>query len=294
MKKNINQIKLFRKAILCASLISISSITPVCIFAEDTSEFHYNSYKDVGYVKPFNWEHAQGLCTDGIFFYFAGHNDSTGENADIHKIRIFDNTEVNLFSKAGPLHSAELLWFQTHDSLLGCSGGNNRKPFVWEINKNNGKKINSWNFEGLGENGGALIAWVDGYNIILFTSSQDGARIAFNKISLGRRGLYINEGTWSYSSKDLGVPQGLDYRDGYLYYLADAGKTVSDNPHIIYKIKLKNNPDYTVSILEEYHIDISDETEGLTIDPEGNIYFGTASEKIYKLDKPYNQLNKKQ
>ena len=49
-----------------------------------------------------------------------------------------------------------------------------------------------------------------------------------------------------------------------------------------------------VSVLEEYHIDISDETEGLTIDPEGNIYFGTASEKIYKLDKPYNQLNKKQ
>ena len=165
---------------------------------------------------------------------------------------------------------------------------------LWEINKNNGKKINSWNFEGLGENGGALIAWVDGYNIILFTSSQDGARIAFNKISLGRRGLYINEGTWSYSSKDLGVPQGLDYRDGYLYYLADAGKTVSDNPHIIYKIKLENNPAYTVSVLEEYHIDISDETEGLTIDPEGNIYFGTASEKIYKLDKPYNQLNKKQ
>ena len=78
--------------------------------AAQAEDITYNSWRDAGYVKPINWECAQGLCTDGIYYYYAGHNDRTKENADIHKIRVFDNKEVAVFSKKGPMHSAELLW----------------------------------------------------------------------------------------------------------------------------------------------------------------------------------------
>lgn len=271
-----------------ATLLLSTLFVAGTLCAEENST--YNSFNDVGYKKTTQWECAQGLCSDGVFYYFAGHNDKTKENADIHKIRMFDNREMAVFKKKGPLHSAELLWFQPHDSLLGCSGGNNRKPFVWELNKGNGKALNKWDFEGFGENGGALIAWTGDENIILFTSSKDGARIAFTKVTLKENGQYADNGTWSYSSTDLGVPQGLDYRDGFLYYLADAGKSVADNPHAVYKIQLEDNADKTVTVVEEYRMNLSVETEGLTIAPDGSMYFGTAEEKIYKFDAPYNRL----
>lgn len=261
-----------------------------CAAAQAEDSVTYNSWRDVGYVKATNWECAQGLCTDGIYYYYAGHNDRTKENADIHKIRVFDNKEVAVFTKKGPMHSAELLWYIPHDSILGCSGGNGRKPFVWELDKNTGDALNKWDFEGMGENGGALIAWVANDDIIVFTSSQDGARIAFTKVTLQPEGKFIDHGTWSYSKTDLGVPQGMDYRDGFIYYLADSGKTVNDNPHAIYKIKLNNDTDKTIDIQAEYRVDLHVETEGLTIDCKGNVYFGTAQEKIYKLDAKYNEL----
>ncbi len=273
--------------ITCLSLFATGAIFCSAILAEDIV---YNPYRDVAYKKPTDWQYAQGLCCDGIYYYFAGHHDKTKENADIHKIRVFDNLEVALFEKKGPMHSAELLWFRPHDTLLACSGGNNRKPFVWELNKENGTTLNQWDFEGMGENGGALIAWIKDEDIYLFTSSQDGGRIAFTHVTLKENGQFIDHDTWHYSETNLGVPQGLDYRDGFLYYLADAGKTVNDNPHSIYKIKLEEDQMKTVSILEEYRVDIPVETEGLSIAPDGSVYFGTAEEKIYKLDSKYDKL----
>ena len=78
--------------------------------------------------------------------------------------------------------------------------------------------------------------------------------------------------------------------NGFIYYLADSGKTVNDNPHAIYKIKLNDDTDKTIDIQAEYRVDLHVETEGLTIDCKGNVYFGTAQEKIYKLDAKYNEL----
>jgi len=272
--------KLFLSTLLAMALVPAT-------FAE---EVVYNDYQNVGYNKTTNWECAQGLCSDGVYYYFAGHNDRTNEGADIHKIRIFDNKEISVFAKKGPLHSAELLWYQPHDSILACSGGNTRKPFVWELNKKTGDVLNKWDFAGIGENGGALIAWIKDNNIILFTSSGDGAKIAFTKVFLQDGGKSVLGDTWYYSVTDLGVPQGMDYLDGFIYYLADAGKTINDNPHAIYKIKLEDDEKKTVNILEEYRVNIGKETEGLSIDPNGNVLFGSAEERIYQLKAKYNEL----
>ena len=271
----------------CLSLLATGAIFCSGALAEDII---YNPYHDVGYVKPYNWQNAQGLCCDGVYYYFAGHHDRTNEDADIHKIRVFDNVEVAVFEKKGPMHSAELLWFKPYDTLLGCSGGNDRKPFVWELSKDDGEALNKWDFEGVGENGGALIAWIKEDDIYLFTSSKDGGRIAFTHVTLKEDGKYADHGTWYYSQTHLGVPQGLDYRDGFLYYLADAGKTINDNPHAIYKIKLEDDDDKTVTVLEEYRVDLPVETEGFSIAPDGSVYFGTAEEKIYKLESKYDEL----
>lgn len=277
-------------AILTAALV-FGAAAQQGLFAEEESII-YNGFKDVGYQKETNWECAQGLGTDGEYFYFAGHNDKTNEGADIHVIRISDNKEIRVLKKKGPLHSAEVLWYEPNDTLIACSGGNNRKPFVWEINKETGELVNSWDFMGHGERGGALIARMNDRNFGLFSSSKDGAKIAFTKVELKENGVYIDKGTWFYSERDLGVPQGLEYRDGYFYYLADADPSdnVSLNPHVIYKIKLLDDMKKTVQIVAEYRVDLNVETEGLAIGPDGSVYFGTAAEKINKLDVKYNEL----
>ena len=89
---------------------------------------------------------------------------------------------------------------------------------------------------------------------------------------------------------NLGVPQGMDYKDGYIWFLADAGKTINDNPHAIYLLKLNKDKKKTVSLLKEYRVDLPVETEGLTFDTKGNLYFGTAEEKIYKIDHHYKKM----
>jgi hypothetical protein len=65
---------------------------------------------------------------------------------------------------------------------------------------------------------------------------------------------------------------------------------VNDNPHAIYKIKLEDDQPKTVSVLEEYRVNISVETEGFSIAPNGSVYFGTAEERIYQLDSKYDKL----
>ena len=90
-----------------------------CAAAQAEDSVTYNSWRDVGYVKTTNWECAQGLCTDGVYYYYAGHNDRTKENADIHKIRVFDNKEVAVFSKKVPC------------TVPSCSGISHMIPF-WD------------------------------------------------------------------------------------------------------------------------------------------------------------------
>ena len=249
-----------------------------------------NHFKNTGYVKPTAWEHAQGLASDGTNYYLAGHNDPVNLEADIHVIRKSDHKEIAKYANVGPLHSAELDMYETHGSLLACSGGNGRLPYVWELNSGTGAKVNAWDYAGIGENGGALLSWVGEDDILLFTSSADGAKIAFTRTTLGKSGAKTIGKTWKYSATNLGVPQGMDYVDGYIYYLADAGPTVSQSPHYLYKISL-DSAGVGINIVEKYLIPIGVETEGLDISADYAVSFATAEEKINRFDESLQLLN---
>ena len=257
---------------------------------ESSKYYQYNSFTDVGYKKPYDWQYAQGLTCDGEYYYFAGHHDRTGELADIHKIRMSDAVEVALFEKEAPMHSPGLDWNEYNDTVLSCCYGPTLTPCVWELDKNTGKAINQWDCPEVGLKAGGLIAWVKKNDIILLTSTENGANLGFTRLTLLPDGKFIERGTWYYSETNLGVPQGMDYKDGYIWFLADAGKTINDNPHAIYLLKLNKDKKKTVSLLKEYRVDLPVATEGLTFDTKGNLYYGTAEEKIYKIDLHYKKM----
>ncbi len=238
--------------------------------------------------KDGNWECAQGLGLDGEYFYYAGHNDKIKEQADVHVIDRNTGKEVKVFSRKGALHSAEVAVNRLRNTLTTCSGGDGRKPYLYELDIQTGEKLNEWYFDGMGENGGGLHCFTEDGTLIFFTSSKDGARIAFDVITLNYdgSGTYTIHQSYSFSRTDLGVPQGLDYYNGCLYYLADAGKKVNKNPHYIYKITLA---DGAVNLDCAYSFDFSEETEGLVIDTDGTLYIGAADECIYRFDKKVSE-----
>lgn len=275
-------------------LMVSSLLVSALVTASNAEDIIYNPYQDVGYNKAPNWECAQGLCCDGVYFYFAGHHDKTGEFADIHKIRMFDNKEVATFVHKSPMHTPGMDWFESHDSLLTCSYGKKIKPYVWEVDKNTGECLGKWDCPEIGFGVGGLIAWEKDNDIILFTSIDDSANIAFTRMTLLPDGKFIDHGTWYYTKNNdrpnLGVPQGMDYKDGYVWFLADNPKNVNLNPHSIYLLKLEDNAEKSVTVCKEYRVDFSRETEGLTFDLSENLYFGSADERIYKLNAKGSEL----
>jgi len=208
---------------------------------------------------------GQGLANDGTYFYW-GRNNGTGVNGTIYKIKMNDGSEVDSFS--GPPHAAGGDWRDDHSTLLFSSGGSD-PPEVWEINPSTGTKIREWDFSGEGYNRGALIAYKSEERIYLFTSnSSSDFKIKEYQIN--------DDGTWSaigieYSHSSLGVPQGLDYVDGYLYYLYDNGIS-----------KLQLNDDGSITILETLPNLPGGEKEGLTYF-DGHFYYGDASLVIRKV-----------
>lgn len=279
-----------RRYIVIAILAVVLTVLPLAACnGPDLSDISVTelTYADTGFADGENWNGAQGLTTDGTYIYFASQNDKLDAGASIHVIDIQTFKEVNVFEKTGPRHGAELYYHAERDTVFACSGGNNVTPYVYELNKTNGEKINSWDFEGKGENGGALITFDKDGNLILFTSSSDGANIAFAVVRLGENGSYEIISEHKYSEMDLGVPQGLEYYNGKILYLADAGKTVSANPHYIYEISLKDNN--AIGLDAAYQIKIKFETEGLAIAPDGKVYFGTAEEEIFVFDKAVSE-----
>lgn len=256
--------------------------------ARSIKQWPYNEYTDVGYEKPTPWECAQGLCCDGEYFYFAAHHDRTGELSDIHKIRMSDNVEVACFEKQAPRHSPGIDWNEYNDTILACCYGKKLTPCVWELDKNTGKAIGKWDCPEVGHKAGGLIAWEKKNDIILLTSIDDSPHIAFTRMTLLPDGKFKENGTWYYEGPNLGVPQGMDFKNGRVWFLADAGKTVLENPHIIYVLKLNRNK--TVSVEKQYRVDFHTETEGLTFDKKGHLYFGSAEEKIYRIDAKYKKM----
>ena len=235
------------------------------------------------YQREEKWVAAQGLATDGTYFYYAGHHDKTNEAADIHVIDATTFQEVRTFSRAGAMHSAELYYNKERGTLFACSGDDKRKPYVYELNIADGSRLNEWYFDDLGEKGGGLIAFDDNGDLILFTSSKDGARIGFDVITLGENGAFSVTRSCLFSDTDLGVPQGLEYYDGYVYLMCDAGATVEKNPHYLYKIKLGEQ---SLTIAAAYRIPMKCETQGICLASDGRVYFGNVRVEIFVSDLP--------
>ncbi len=208
---------------------------------------------------------GQGLANDGNYFYW-GRNNGNGVNGTIYKIKISNGDEVGSFP--GPPHTAGGDWREDYNTLLFSSGGA-EVPIVWEINASTGNKIREWNFTGEGYNRGALIAYKSSGRIYLFTSdTSSNFKIKEYQIN--------DDGTWSgvgieYSHSSLGTPQGLDYIDGYLYYLYDNGIS-----------KLQLNADGSISILEQLTNLDGGEKEGLTY-YNNHFYYGDGTLKIRKI-----------
>jgi hypothetical protein len=242
-----------------------------------------NAFTDVGYVKPNDWQNAQGMTFDGECFYFAGHNDKTGELADIHVIDATAMTERGVLERKGPLHSAELDDDPESGTLFACTGGEGRKAAVWELSPADGTKLGEWDFGTVGYQGAALVCCLGNRTVALLTSVEEGAKFAVAKIRLGAGGDYEVLDEWRYDTgPSFGVPQGLDSRDGKIYYLADAGAKSSADPHYLYLLRL--NADGVISYDRRYLISIPEETEGLCVCRDGTVYFGTAKERIYRLN----------
>ncbi len=271
------------------SVLVLATVLLLCLFACQTGpDLTGIEQKTVTvskiHEKDGSWECAQGLGFDGRYFYYAGHNDKTDETADIHVIDKDTGKEVKNFYRKGALHSAEVAVNALRGTLTACSGGDGRRPYLYEMDIQTGALLNNWDFNGMGENGGGLHCFTEDGTLIYFTSSKDGARIAFDVITLSYDGSnsYKIKSSYLFSRTDLGVPQGLDYYNGYLYYLADAGRSVDKNPHYIYKIALEEGE---VKILTAYSFDFHEETEGLCVAPDGTVYMGAANECIYRFDK---------
>ena len=255
-----------------------------------------NTYTNVGYEKPTSWNYAQGLTTDGSYFYFAGHFDSVGLGGSIHKIDMNDLTEVAVFDHVGPMHSADMDYHEERGTLFVSSGGSHPAK-IYELDTESGERLSEWDLRTVGYGSGATVALIGGTDVIVSTGG-DGAEIAFSHVTLLENGDYTVNREWYYDGAYLGVPQGIeslsDKADPVLsvYYLADAGSSVSVDPHYIYKIDLSK--DGTVKVSERYHISIKEETEGIAFrtDSDGRttVWFGSNAERIYRLDRPLEEL----
>jgi len=205
---------------------------------------------------------GQGLASDGDYFYF-GHNNGKGVDGTIYKI---DYTGAKKTSFRGPPHCAGGDWRENNNTILFSSGG--KEPVeIWEIDKSNGAKIRSWDFTDLDYGEGALVTWKKGNTIYLFTSDYNTSNFTIREVAINDDGTYKLGEVWSHTS--LGVPQGLDYKDGYLYYLTNKK---------LYQLKL--NVDGGITIENQWNAPPG-ETEGLTWDGQ-NWYAGDVKRNIWK------------
>ena len=279
-----------------SSLLTVDRVLP--LRKEETATRQNNTYTNTGYAKPTNWNYAQGLTTDGEYLYFAGHFDSVGKGASIHKIRISDMTEVAVFEHAGPMHSAILDFEPETGTIFASTGGDGRAAEVWELRRDTGECLGKWDLRTLGFGGGAGVISIGNREILLYTSAEDGAKIAFTHLRLSENGAYTVLYEWTHTDTDLGVGQGLDSlsRNGdgsfTVYYLADAGTKVSVDPHYIYQIRL--TPNEPLKVEKRFHISITEETEGLAFlkrtDGRYDVYFGSNAERIYRMDATLDAL----
>ncbi len=213
----------------------------------------------------------QGMANDGKHLYFASHNDP--KPADILKISIATKLRLQTFLAIGPFHSAGGDYWGKNRTLVFSTGGNTTASVLREITLT-GIPIREWNLSKVGYGKGALIAWKKADRWLLLTSSNSRFRIT--EVELGRNGSFRVIDEWA-APVSLGVPQGMDYFDGHIYYYTDGGiNSRSRSPGLITKLRL--DPRFNeVQYVDQYAILIDNhEAEGLTILDDGTVYAGAA------------------
>jgi len=236
----------------------------------------YEYYNEGGKAYPFTVTKlftasggGQGLTFDGEYLYF-GQNNGAGVNGSIYKLTLTGDF-VDTFT--GPPHCAGLDYRFDRDTILVSTGGD-EPAVVWEIDKDTGEKIREWDFSSLGYGKGALVAYKGDNHAYIFTSDTSTADFQIHEVILHDDGTYDVVANWSHSSLD--TPQGLDYYNGYLYYLTGGNKGN------IYKLKL--NDDGSIDVIGIAERVITAESEGLALAFEqGKIYIGDANKNIYEL-----------
>ena len=204
---------------------------------------------------------TQGLTTDGKYFYWGD------DTAKVIKKLDYNGNVISSFS--GPTHCAGGSYATDRGTIYFSSGGGDI-PEVWEINQSSGIALHKWDFSGEGYNRGALVVYTTNNTIYLFTSDSS-SNFKIQKYQLYDNLSWISQG-YEYNHTSLGVPQGLTYYNGSIYYLYDTG---------ISKLKLNTNGTLEILSTISNFPDGTTEKEGLT-HYDDIFYYGSSNKNIYK------------
>ena len=217
----------------------------------------------------------QGLTSDGTHFYWGS---SLGtQSGRIYKINAATGALVNTF--IGPPHSATGDFRDDHGTMLWSSITPTFE--VWEIDPDTGTRIRTWDFTGVGLQGGLLVAYKEENTIILATTS--GQNIDVREVTINDDGTHTL-GSVVGTLSGLGPRQGFDYKDGYIYLLTD-DFIEGNRTKNIRKMRLPSSSGkMIVEKLWKIH-DVNSEGEGLTFHND-TLVFGTMDNQIWTAHYP--------
>jgi hypothetical protein len=182
----------------------------------------------------------QGMCWDGTYLYW-GNNNGAGAGT-IYKID--PATGSVLASWAGPHHCPNGSYRANRGTQLWSTWDGGTPNAVQELT-GAGVLVRTYDFSTLtgGLTGGCMFAWDDsdpngdtGY-LLTCSSSSSTANTRVNRVQLH------DDGTWTdlgvvLGSTGLGVPEGLQVRNGKLYLLTEDPTVTASNLRVIYRWSL--------------------------------------------------------
>lgn len=163
-------------------------------------------------------------------------------------------------------HSSELVVNKNNGKLYVSNGGGNTGTKIYEIDlKDNINVEREYDFSELG-NSGLVTIDQEKNNFIIHTAKDDKGSHKFTICGLNKEEIK------SFNIDNIGVPQGIQYLNGKIYFYTNDKVTVIDVEKEI--------------ILQEYNIEEKGESEGLAIEREENgikLYYGyNKGNRIYE------------
>jgi hypothetical protein len=189
----------------------------------------------------------QGLAYSSGFYYIG--YDLGGGNGYIERY----NTQGVLDPDYGRVsiptrHTAEIAFRSSDGRIYAASGGGTEPTYVYKI-ASNGKAVEQvYDLKNFGNS--ALLAFDNDNDLLLLSSTQSGGDlgpVTFRFIDLKTA---ENKVVSQFTLPSLGVPQGLEYFDGRIYYYTNNKITVLDQ---------------SGTVLDEWQLQAAGESEGLTI-----------------------------